>query len=62
MTTPGRSQSRGHALVTGASSGIGYEFAKLLAADRIHPLLTARNEARLNEVRAELEPRVRSYD
>jgi len=44
-----------YALVTGASSGIGYEFAKLLAADGVHPVLTARNEDRLNEVRSELE-------
>ena len=44
-----------YALVTGASSGIGYEFAKLLAADGIHPILTARNEARLREVQGEIE-------
>lgn len=44
-----------YALITGASSGIGYEFAKLLAADGINVVLTARNEERLNEVRSELE-------
>jgi short-subunit dehydrogenase len=49
------SEAKRYALVTGASSGIGHEFARLLAADGIHPILTARNEARLEEVRSELE-------
>jgi short-subunit dehydrogenase len=44
-----------YGLITGASSGIGYELAKLVAADGLHPILAARNEARLNEIRAEFE-------
>jgi short-subunit dehydrogenase len=42
------------ALVTGASSGIGYELAKLLAADRFSLALVARDEVRLNRVADEL--------
>ncbi|KZE67180.1 short-chain dehydrogenase [Fictibacillus phosphorivorans] len=38
------------ALITGASSGIGLEFANLLAKDGYHVVLTARNEKRLNEI------------
>lgn len=41
-------------LITGASSGIGLELAKLFAADRFNLVLIARNEAKLNELAAEL--------
>jgi uncharacterized protein len=43
------------ALITGASTGIGYELAKLFAADGYNQVLLARNEKRLREVAGELE-------
>lgn len=42
------------ALVTGASSGIGYELAKCLAQDGYGLILAARSEAKLGEVRETL--------
>lgn len=42
------------ALITGASSGIGKEFAELLAKDKYNLILTARNEETLNSIEAEL--------
>jgi short-subunit dehydrogenase len=41
------------ALITGGSAGIGYELAKLFAADRFNLVLVARNEARLKQVAGE---------
>lgn len=46
-------------LITGASSGLGREFAELFAADRSQLVLVARNQSRLLEVARELE---RRYD
>jgi short-subunit dehydrogenase len=43
------------ALLTGASSGIGYELAKVFAQDGINLVLVARREALLHQVKAELE-------
>jgi short-subunit dehydrogenase len=43
------------ALITGASSGIGREFAKLLAQDLSMLVLVARNRGRFAEVKRELE-------
>lgn len=41
------------ALITGASSGIGYELAKLFANNHINLLLVSRNEKKLLELRDE---------
>ncbi|HZL42518.1 MAG TPA: SDR family oxidoreductase [Verrucomicrobiae bacterium] len=43
------------ALLTGASSGIGLELAKLFAADGFHLALVARNEARLRTIAKDLQ-------
>jgi uncharacterized protein len=43
------------ALITGASSGIGYEFAKILAKDSDVLVLVSRRRERLLEVKRELE-------
>ena len=48
------------ALITGASTGIGYELAKLFADDGWNLVLVARNEARLQQVAAELRATHRS--
>jgi short-subunit dehydrogenase len=42
-------------LITGASSGIGLELAKLFAQDNYNMVLVARNEARLNQAAAMLK-------
>ncbi|OOE13039.1 SDR family NAD(P)-dependent oxidoreductase [Fictibacillus arsenicus] len=42
-------------LITGASSGIGLEFASLFAKDGYHLVLNARNESRLQEIANELK-------
>ncbi len=43
------------ALITGASSGIGTEFSRQLAAKGIPVVLTGRNLDRLNEIKSELK-------
>lgn len=42
------------ALITGGSMGIGYELAKVFAANKFNLVLVARNEARLKQVADEL--------
>jgi uncharacterized protein len=42
------------ALITGASSGIGYELAKCFARDGTNLVLVARDEARLGQIAADL--------
>jgi len=47
-----------YALITGASSGIGLELARIFAADGIPLLLVARRTAKLEEIQAELSSQV----
>jgi short-subunit dehydrogenase len=44
-----------YALVTGASTGIGYELAKLLAEDGKGLIIVSRNKDKLEQVKAEIE-------
>lgn len=43
------------ALVTGASSGIGYEFAKVLAKNKHELILVSRNKEKLQKIKKEIE-------
>ena len=43
------------ALITGASSGIGLELAKIIAKDNYNLVLVARNADKLNQLKSELE-------
>lgn len=43
------------ALITGASNGIGYEMAKVLAAKDTNLVLVARNKSKLDELKDEIE-------
>ena len=50
----GKPNSRSCVLITGATTGIGYELAKLYARDGKNLILIARNEDKLREVKEEL--------
>jgi len=43
-----------YAVITGATSGIGLEFARLFAADAVNLVLVARGKAELEQVSKEL--------
>lgn len=43
------------ALITGASCGLGYEFAKIFASRKCDLVLVARNKEKLEEIKTELE-------
>lgn len=45
------------ALITGASEGIGLEFAKIFARAKYNLVITARNETKLNELASEIKNR-----
>ena len=44
-----------YTLITGASTGIGYELAKLFAKDKHNLILVSRNKIKLESVKNELE-------
>lgn len=48
-------QDRKTALITGASTGIGYELSKIFAREGYNAILVARNRVKLGEVAKELE-------
>lgn len=53
--TPNTTASKETVLITGASGGIGYEFAKVFAQNGYNLVLVARGEKKLREIAQELE-------
>lgn len=50
----GKPYGRSYVLITGATTGIGYELAKLYANDGNNLILVARDEEKLEKVKEEL--------
>jgi len=55
MNTSNISNRNQYVLITGATSGFGYEFAKLFAKEGYNLILVARNQTRLQQVTDELK-------
>jgi short-subunit dehydrogenase len=51
----GGNMNKGTALVTGATSGLGYDFASILAQKGYNLFLASRNEEKLNEIKTGFE-------
>jgi short-subunit dehydrogenase len=54
-TTSSKASARGWALITGASAGLGFEFARQLAARGHDVILTARRRERMEKLAADLQ-------
>ncbi|MBX4271801.1 SDR family NAD(P)-dependent oxidoreductase [Clostridium estertheticum] len=52
---------KGYVLITGATSGLGYEFSKILAKEGYNLILVGRRKDKLNEVSEELIRRYQVY-
>jgi short-subunit dehydrogenase len=55
MATVNQENRNKYAVITGATSGIGYELARLFAADSYNLILVARSEERLQQVTDQLK-------
>jgi hypothetical protein len=55
MSSTDTTQGRKTALITGASGGIGYEFARIFAREGYNLVLVARTESKLAQIKGDLE-------